>query len=154
MKPGFDDSLWSKGRSGFGTPETPGTHVNTRWDTDDIYIAPRDSCCPPARLPHNLRLYLHHDEDAEIYFNGVRLARPRGFVAEYVTIPISAAGREALHAGKNLVAVHCHQTTGGQYIDVGIVGCNLFRRRSESTDGSPACICGVTSTFRQCRKKV
>jgi hypothetical protein len=119
MKPDFDDSLWSKGRSGFGTPETPGTHVNTRWDTADIYIR-REINIPSGEM-HNLQFHIHHDEDAEIYINGVRAARPRGFVAEYVTIPISPRGREALHTGKNLIAVHCHQTTGGQYIDVGIV---------------------------------
>jgi hypothetical protein len=56
----------------------------------------------------------------EIYLNGVLAATDNGFVTEYRKIPINAEGRAALKPGKNLIAVHCHQTVGGQYIDVGI----------------------------------
>lgn len=119
MKPDFDDSLWSTGKSGFGTPETPGSHVGTRWDTDDIWIR-REITLPNEKL-HDPHLYIHHDEDAEIYLNGKLAARPRSFVAEYITIPIRPAAQAALRPGKNLIAIHCHQTTGGQYIDAGIV---------------------------------
>ncbi|MGN6505669.1 MAG: glutaminase domain-containing protein, partial [Tepidisphaeraceae bacterium] len=119
MNPGYDDSSWASGKSGFGTPETPGARVNTRWDSNDIYLR-REITLPDAQLMQP-RLYLHHDEDAEIYINGVLAAHPRGFTAEYVTLPISPAARHAMHPGKNVIAVHCHQTIAGQYIDVGIV---------------------------------
>jgi hypothetical protein len=119
MKPDFSDSTWSTGQSGFGTPETPGSHVNTRWDTSDIWI--RREINLPANPHHNIRLFIHHDEDAEIYINGVLAAKVPGFVAEYIIVPIRPAGEAALHRGKNLIAIHCHQTTGGQYIDAGFV---------------------------------
>jgi hypothetical protein len=66
-------------------------------------------------------LLVHHDEDAEIYLNGVLAAQLRGFVSDYDEVALSDKARAEMRPGKNLIAVHCHQTGGGQYIDVGIV---------------------------------
>ena len=64
---------------------------------------------------------MHHDEDAEIYINGVRAATATGYTSDYDPLPLNAAGRAALKPGPNLIAIHCHQTSGGQYIDAGFV---------------------------------
>ena len=65
------------------------------------------------------RLRIHHDEDAEVYVNGKRVAQFPKFVGDYFTSVCEAVSK-ALRAGDNVLAVHCHQTIGGQYIDVGV----------------------------------
>ena len=117
--PGFDDSGWKTGIGGFGTEGTPGAHVGTTWSTDDIWLRRRFTLTTDNRS--GLALWLHHDEDAEVYLNGVLAARVSGYITDYETFPISAEARAALKSGENLMAIHCHQTTGGQYIDAGIV---------------------------------
>jgi len=118
-KPGFDDSSWKEGKSGFGTEGTPGAVIGTKWNTPDIWL--RREVELPADKLKNLELWIHHDEDAQIYINGVAAAHPRGYVTEYYNRPPNGAGLAALKPGKNLIAVHCHQTGGGQYVDVGLV---------------------------------
>lgn len=118
-KPGFDDSAWKEGRSGFGTRGTPGAVIGTVWNTPDIWL--RREVDIPADKLKNLELRIHHDEDAVIYINGVAAAHPRGYVTEYFNRPPNAAGQAALKPGRNLIAIHCRQTGGGQYIDVGFV---------------------------------
>jgi hypothetical protein len=68
-----------------------------------------------------LELQLFHDEDAEIYLNGVLAVKLSGFITDYNDVAISKMARAALHPGRNIIAVHCHQTSGGQGIDVGII---------------------------------
>jgi len=53
--------------------------------------------------------------------NGVLALKTAGYITAYEALPLTPAGRAALKPGKNTLAVHCHQTTGGQYIDVGLV---------------------------------
>ena len=119
MKPAFNDRKWKQGPGGFGTDGTPGAIVRTKWSTPDIYVR-REITVPAGVDLASLQLYVHHDEDAEIYLNGILAAAPHGFTAEYDVIDMLPAARAALKPGKNVLAVHCHQTTGGQYIDVGL----------------------------------
>jgi hypothetical protein len=71
---------------------------------------------------------MHHDEDADVYLNGVLAATVAGFTTAYEETPIRPEARAALKPGKNLIAIHCTQTTGGQYIDAGIVEIKTGRR--------------------------
>ncbi len=118
-KPGFDASSWKTGPGGFGTNGTPGAVVRTEWNTADIWI--RREFEMPAGEFSNLQFLCHHDEDVEIFINGAPAGTASNFASEYEPLPISGAGRAALKPGKNTIAVHCHQTVGGQYLDVGLV---------------------------------
>jgi Glycosyl hydrolases family 2, TIM barrel domain/Glycosyl hydrolases family 2, sugar binding domain/Glycosyl hydrolases family 2 len=118
-KADFDDAAWMEGLAGFGTKETPGAVVRTEWKSDDIWIR-RIFTLPDGKL-HNPHLLLHHDDDVEVYLNGVLAAKLTRWTTDYEETGISAEARAALKPGQNVFAVHCHQVKGGQYIDVGLV---------------------------------
>lgn len=119
MQSAFDDSAWKQGQAGFGTPKTPGAVVRTRWDTSDIWL--RRTVELPDLTGGDVCFSVHHDEDVEIYVNGVLAAKAARYTTRYEELPLTPEGRAALKPGKNVLAVHCRQTTGGQYIDVGLV---------------------------------
>lgn len=120
MAAGFDDTGWASGPGGFGTRNTPGAVVRTPWTTADIWIR-RSFDLPADTEPVNPQFLVHHDEDVEIYLNGVLALKLGGYSTDYETTPLGGEARALLRSGRNTLAVHCHQTTGGQYIDVGIV---------------------------------
>jgi len=118
-KENFDASSWQEGWSGFGSDGTPGAVIGTVWKTSNIWLR-REVELPAGKLAAQ-EFWLHHDEDAEIYINGVLALKTSGFVGSYDTFPLTPAGKAALKPGKNVIAVHCHQTSGGQYVDLGLV---------------------------------
>jgi hypothetical protein len=114
----FDATAWKEGRAGFGT-NPPGFVARTRWTSDDIWLR-REMTLPANEHPH-LQFIAYHDEDVEIYVNGHLAAQESGFNTSFVPLEISREVRAAMKPGaKILVAVHCHQTEGGQGIDVGL----------------------------------
>jgi hypothetical protein len=119
FKTGFDDSSWRTGPGGFGTRQTPGAVVRTEWNTPGIWL--RREFDLPAGNWKNLAFLAHHDEDVRIYINGVLAATATGYTSSYEELSLSTGGEAALKPGKNVMAVSCAQTRGGQYIDVGVV---------------------------------
>lgn len=123
----FDSSAWKQGPAGFGTEGTPGAVVRTKWNTGDIWL--RREVTLPAQSYPNLRFYVYHDEDIEIYVNGQPAASEDGFTTGYVPLEISPTAKALLKPrARVLLAVHCHQTTGGQNVDVGIANVTESRR--------------------------
>ena len=119
----FDASNWKTGVAGFGGGNPPNVTPNTAWTTPG-YIYLRRPFNPGPLSPQQIRhlgFTIYHDEDVVVYLNGVFAAAVSGYTTAYVSLPMSAQARAAIIPnGPNVMAVSCRQTTGGQFIDVGL----------------------------------
>jgi hypothetical protein len=121
FQPDFKAAVWQEGAAPFGREEASvARKPNTVWTSSEIWLR-REFELPAGRFTE-LALLLHHDEDAEVYLNGVLALKTSGFNAAYESFEITPQAQAALKPGRNTMAVHCHQTVGGQYLDVGIEG--------------------------------
>ncbi len=118
---GFDaeGNGWKAGPAGFGTASTPGTAVRTEWNTPEIWIRKSFELAEKPAAGQ-LVLRIHHDEDAQVYVNGIQVAHLKGFTSGYEDVELPETALKALHAGRNVIAVYVKQTTGGQYVDAGL----------------------------------
>jgi hypothetical protein len=114
----FDDSQWPLGNGGFGTHGTPQAHIGTEWNTQDLWL--RRSILIETKLRDPF-FRVHHDEDCEVFVDGTQVLARRGYSTHYEYVGMGDAARQLLTPGKHTLAVHCRQTGGGQFIDVGIV---------------------------------
>lgn len=125
---GFRDETWKRGRGGFGTRGTPGSAIGTEWRTADIWMRTTFGL---TELPSTLALDLHHDEDVEVYLNGVPVYEAKGFLVGYETVMLGEKALQALQTGRNVLAIHCHQKGGGQYVDAALRDGRLQARSLE-----------------------
>ena len=118
----YDDSSWMQGSGGFGTSETPGSTVGTVWNTENIWLRKEFQIgdLSPEDI-ENLIINTFHDEDVEIYLNGVLASSIGGYTTSYIKLTVAQAAKDAIVTnGTNTIAIHCLQTRGGQFIDAGL----------------------------------
>jgi hypothetical protein len=115
----FADTSWQQAAGPFGKNNFPISEVNTPWDTPEIWIRRAFTL---DRIPAGtLYLLIRHDEDATVYVNGQKIAEIPGNSSHYMPVDADKALRAALKTGGNLIAIHCRQTRGDQFIDAGII---------------------------------
>ncbi|MGH7939777.1 MAG: LamG-like jellyroll fold domain-containing protein, partial [Limisphaerales bacterium] len=136
----FDASSWSNGVAGFGTVD-PNVTPNTPWTTLG-YIYLRRAFNPGSLTPRqltNLTFITYHDEDVAIYINGVLAGSASGYSTAYVPVAMNSAGQAAIIPNAtNVLAVSCYQSTGGQFIDVGISDVDLVSSNGAYPQTMPA----------------
>ena len=117
-QPDFDDRRWPKKPGGFGTDGTPGARIGTRWDSADIWL--RTKVTAPEDIQKKaVVVFLHHDEGAEVYVNGSLLLERKRHVSDYERIVLTKEQKALFRPDAwNYIAVHCHQTAGGQFVDL------------------------------------
>lgn len=117
--PAFDDTKWTEAGAGFGKYHDIGT---TPWKTTNIWM--RRHFNPGTLTPDqidNLVVRDFHDDDVEIFINGVRAYAQGGCITHYEDRGMTQEARKSIIPNAdNLIALHCLQKGGGQYIDAGV----------------------------------
>ncbi len=112
---GFRPQDWKLAPAPFGRHRDAKTH----WDKPAIWM---QTTFGLTALPSGLHLEIFHDDDVEVYLNGQLIFEAEGPIGNYKTIPLESDAVAALQTGRNVVAVHCRQESGGQFIDLALHG--------------------------------
>lgn len=115
----FDDSSWKKGKAAFGSPNL--ARINTEWKEEhsDIYVR-RTFDMDEISADDVFHVIYSHDDVFQLYLNGEQIASTGEIWRENIDVKLTEQIKKKLRKGKNVLAAHCHNTTGGAYVDFGI----------------------------------
>lgn len=114
VQTGFNDDAWKTGKGAFGTSDMPA--LSTPWETEDIWV--RRTFSLPELDDRDVYLRYSHDDIFELYINGEKLVETGYEWRNDVVLKIDL---ELLNKdGNNVIAAHCHNRTGGGYVDFGL----------------------------------
>ncbi len=112
---------WKKSTGAFGWPIIKNSrkhNVKTPWLSSDIWARLEFEL---SELPStNLQLKIRHLDSIKIYFNGV-LVHTNLLWAGPKLIALAKKSIDALHLGKNVIAVHCSSPRNEKYLDIGLI---------------------------------
>ncbi|RAI97574.1 uncharacterized protein DUF4964 [Chitinophaga skermanii] len=113
LEQGFDATAWSAAPAPFGDASTS---AKTLWKTADLWT--RRTFDAPLTIEGDLMLKICHDDNAEVYLNGVKIYEYKGWLMRPKFVPIPKSVQ--LQPKGNVLAVHVANTAGGAFLDAGI----------------------------------
>nr|MCR5077485.1 DUF5127 domain-containing protein [Prevotella sp.] len=118
-QPGFTPKGWQEAEGAFGSPDL--NYVRTRWNeqNSDLYVR-RTFELKDDDIAQDLFLVYSHDDVFELYINGTKVADTGETWVDNVRLHLTGKLKGLLHPGRNVIAAHCHNTTGGAYTDFGL----------------------------------
>lgn len=115
--PNYSADKWNVGKGAFGTNDQPA--VRTEWNTKDIWVR-REFTLDDININNSIYLKYSHDDIFELFLNGEKIVSTGYEWKNNVLIELKEDVKKKLRKGKNVIAAHCHNTTGGAYVDFGI----------------------------------
>ncbi len=116
----FNDKQWRVGNAPFGTPEMG--RVKTQWKTKDIWVRKTFTVSDDLTKEQIVLMY-SHDDVFELYINGEQIVKTDYSWNDDVMLVLSEAQKKKLRKGENVIAAHCHNTTGGAFLEF-----NLYKK--------------------------
>ena len=128
QRPEFQPQGWQRGHAAWGSDGLD--FVRTHWSdlNSDLYVR-RNVALTADDLKEDLWLVYSHDDVFEIYLNGTKVADTGETWVDGVQLHLEGDLKALLKEGDNVIAAHCHNTTGGAYTDFG-----LFKNISEKAN--------------------
>lgn len=136
----FDDSPWLQGKAAFGGGDDGYTNIGTKWEGENTNIWVRRTVTL-NEIDETADYYAtyKHDDVFELYVNGKQvLSTGNTWDVSGQSVKVD---RTLLHEGKNVIAAHCKNTTGGAYVDFGLAKDNF------TTAIQKSCVVMPTSTY-------
>ncbi len=115
MATDFITTAWKTGQGMFGSHDEE--RIKTKWTTDDIWLRKEVTLDQEIDEPV---VKITFDDNYEMYINGQLLLSEIGANRPYKYMKVDTEKSKLFKKGKNLIAVHCKNTGGGQHVDVGI----------------------------------
>lgn len=143
---GYNDDAWPKVQGALGNDVKKDVHTLWSGDSTDVYIR-RTFRLTADDLKKDFAIRYSHDDVCELFINGVKIHDTGLTWKRKQQLTLNKQQLELLQEGENVLAMHCHNTTGGAYADMGFYALTNVKSTSILTARQKSVSVMATNTY-------